>query len=73
MDQAQVGIHALKSGIFGFKLFDASQLADAESAILGFPVVEGRVADAVLATDVSDLQSLLLFVEDRDDLGFAES
>lgn len=73
MDQAQVCIHALKSGIFGLKLFDASQLADAESAILGFPVVEGCVADAMLATDVSDLQSLLLFVEDRDDLGFAES
>ena len=68
MDQAQVSIHALKSGIFGFKLFDASQLADAKSAILGFPVVEGRVADAMLAADVSDLQSLLLFVKDGDDL-----
>jgi len=41
--------------------------------ILGFPVVEGRIADAVLATNVSDLQSLLLFVEGRDDLRFAES
>ena len=68
MDQAQVGIHVLKSGIFGFKLFDASQLADAESAILGFPVVEGRIADAMLAADVSDLQSLLLLIENGDDL-----
>lgn len=64
----QVRIHALKSGIFCLKLFNTGQLTHAESAILGFPVVEGRISDAVLPTDVSDLQSLHLFVEDRDDL-----
>ena len=53
MNQAQVRIHALKSGVFCLKLFDAGQLTDAESAILGFPVVKGRIADAMLATGPS--------------------
>lgn len=73
MHEAQVRVHTLKSGIFCFKLFNSSQLTYAESAIFGFPVVEGRITDTVLATNVLDLQSLLLFVEDRDDLGFAKS
>jgi len=47
MDQAQVGVHALNLEFSVSSSLIRASFTEAESAILGFPVVEGRIADAV--------------------------
>ena len=63
MKQTQVGIQPLESGIFCLEFFEPGQLTNAESTILGFPVIKGGIADAVFSTNVSNLQPLPLCIK----------
>lgn len=68
----EIGIHALELGMLGFELLDALELGQTHAAVFTLPVVEGGLADAVLAADVADLQSGVGLLEDGDDLGLSE-
>lgn len=54
----------------GLKLFE---LGGIHPHVFALPVVEGRIADLVLAADLFDLKSAFLLLEDFDDLDFCES
>lgn len=73
MIHGEFGIHALELGVFGFELFDALQLGNAEPAVSALPVVVGRHRNAVLAANVGDFDACVAFPKDGDDLCFGES
>ena len=73
MIEAQLGVHLFVLGQFRFELFDPRQVGYFESAILGFPFVEGRLCDAELAADLFYRCATFLFLDGIDDLCFGES
>lgn len=73
MNQTQIGIHPLEPYIFPFQFLNSGQFANAQSPVLGPPVIKSGITDAVLATDVSNLHPLFVLVEDGNDLRFAET
>jgi len=64
----QVGVHALESRQFGFHLLHPFEVGCRHTAVFGFPVVVGGIGYAVLATDITDLQTSIGLFEDREDL-----
>src|SRR4030081_1580187 len=60
----------LDLGVLAFQAFQALGLGELEPAVLGFPVVEGRLADPVLTAESSRLHPGLVLPQNRDDLLF---
>ena len=73
MHERKLGVHLLQARVLGLELFEPPQVARGEAAVLGLPVVEGRLADAEFAAEVAGLLAALLALERGDDLRFAES
>lgn len=48
-------------------------LGDVHAAELGFPLVDARIADAVLAAQVRDHDAGLVLLQDADDLFFGKT
>jgi hypothetical protein len=68
--QGKVSHHLLQSAVFIFQSFEPFEFADGQAGLLGFPVVVGGVAHAVLPAQVSDLRPGFSFFKNRDDLLF---
>src|SRR5205814_8123492 len=66
--QHRVGQQPLQLGVFGFEAPQPSRLADLEPTVLALPIVERRVAHAVLAAQLRDRPPGLLLLQDPDDL-----
>src|SRR5215510_5664320 len=72
MRQGKLGIHLLQPRVLGFELLQSAKLRDIQTAVAGFPVIEGRVADAVLAHQLRHLHTRLGLLQDRDDSFFGK-
>lgn len=71
MIQAQLGVHLLQPAVFLFKLLKPLHILGFHAAVLGFPVVVGRIGDAVLPADFLHQATALDLFQDLDDLGLA--
>jgi hypothetical protein len=70
--EGQVGIHALELGVLGLQFTQLRQVGHRHAAVLGFPLVVSRLADAVLSARLADLGAQFDFFQDADYLAFAE-
>ncbi len=59
--------------MLGLNLLDALELRGTQTAVFAFRLIVGWLADAVLATQVTDFDAAIGFFEDRDDLRLGES
>jgi hypothetical protein len=70
--EGQVGIHAFELGVLVLQFPQLRQVGYRHAAVLGFPLVVGRLADAVLSARLTNLGSEFDFIQDADDLAFTE-
>ena len=67
-----VGHDALQLRVLRLELLQTPQIRDRHAGIFGFPVVERRIRNAVLAAQIQHLRTGLGFLQNRNDLLFAE-
>jgi hypothetical protein len=70
--EGQLGVHLLQLAVLGLELFQSPKLRYVQTAVLRLPVVERRLADAVLSDKLRHLHAGLCLLQDRDDLLFTE-
>ena len=70
--EGKVGIHALELGVMLMQLSQLRKMRDGHPVELVIPLVVGGFADAVLPTNLTDLDSQFDLFQDADDLTFAE-
>lgn len=58
--------------VLGHEFPDALEFGDPEASVFALPVVEGRLADTVLAAHVGDFHPGMGLLEDRRDLALRE-
>ena len=68
-----IGKKPFQTGVLVLKAFQSFRLADVHAAILGFPFIDGRIADAVLAAQIGDGNTRLVLFQNADDLVFGKS
>lgn len=71
--QSEVGDNALELAQFGFHLFEPFEFVDLHASVLALPLVEGRLADAVLTTNVGYTLTFLVLSQYRNDLALSKS
>lgn len=62
----------LQPGVLVLKALQPLGLADIHPAILGLPLVDGRIADAVLAAQIGHGNPSLVLLQNADDLVFGK-
>src|SRR5262245_14590063 len=73
MRERQLRVHLLQLRVLAFQLLQPTQLRGVQAAVLRFPVVERRLADAEFANELRDLDAGLRLLQHSDDLFFTES
>lgn len=71
--QREVGIHPFELRQFALDLLESPQIRRFQPTVFGLPIVIGRIADPMLPTQVFDFDAPIPLLQDRDNLGFAES
>jgi hypothetical protein len=66
------GQKLLQFGVLVLELLQPLRLGHIHAAVLGFPVVQHRFTDAVLARQIRRLRSCLVLLQNPDDLLFRE-
>ena len=72
MHEGQVSVHTLELGVLLLQLTQLRQVRDGHPVELTFPLVSGRLADAMFAAGLADLGTEFDLFQDADDLAFAE-
>lgn len=68
MIQPQLGVQLLQAAAFLFQFLEALYSSELHAAILGFPVLVGRIGDALLQTHFLDQTIHLDLFQDINDL-----
>ena len=69
----RIGQKPFQAGILVFKTLQPLSIADIHPPTLGLPLVDGRIADPILAAHISNGNTSLLLPQNADDLIFGES
>jgi hypothetical protein len=71
--QNEIGHHSFELGIFLLEPIQLLGIADWQASIFGFPLVENRLAPAVLSAEIGGLRSGFPLWEDTDNLLLGKS